>query len=168
MMKQVGHLTLTTPGDRDIVMTREFDAPRQLVFGAMTKPELLLRWFSGAPGWDLVVCEFDARVGGAYRYVWRNQDGHEMGMGGICLEIDPPGRIVCTEKFDESWYPGEAVNTMELVEHAGRTTLTLTVRYDSPEARAAVLETPMARGVAHAYDKLAEALLSMGAPGAKL
>ena len=167
MRKQVGHLTLETLGDRDIVMTRVFDAPRKLVFEAMTKPEILVRWFSGAPGWTLDVCEFEARVGGKYRYVWKNVDGRTMGMGGVCLEIEPPNKIVCTEKFDESWYPGEAVNSMVLTEKGGKTTLTLTVRYDSKEARDAVLQTPMASGVALAYDNLADLLAAADAPGAK-
>ena len=75
-----GRLTLTTPTDREIVMTRVFNAPRKLVFDAMTKPELLKRWFFGPPGWSLEVCEIDLRVGGGYRYVWRGRGGTEMGM----------------------------------------------------------------------------------------
>jgi uncharacterized protein YndB with AHSA1/START domain len=96
-------------------------------------------------------------VGGAYRYVWRG-DGIEMGMGGVYLEIVPPERIVQTEKFDVAWYPGEAVGTLTLAEHNGKTTITLSVRYDSRETRDAVLQTPMAHGVSAGYDKLAEFL----------
>ncbi|MGH9759488.1 MAG: SRPBCC family protein, partial [Blastocatellia bacterium] len=140
-MKNSGMLKVTTPTDREILMTRVFDAPRHLVFEAMTKPELLKRWFHGPPGWSLEVCEVDLRVGGAYRYVWRNVDGSEMGMGGVYREVLPPERIVATEKFDEAWYPGEAVGTMTLLEQLGRTTLTTRVRYESNEIRDAVLKT---------------------------
>ena len=142
-------------------MTREFNAPRELVFQALTKPELLLRWFDGPPGWSLVVCEIDLRVGGSYRYVWHGPNGVQMGMGGIYREITPPERIVQTEKLDESWYPGEALTSTELTEEDGKTTLTLTVAYDSKEARDAVLKTRMAEGVAATYDKLADLLPSL-------
>ncbi len=81
-------LEITTPSDREIVMTRVFDAPRDLVFDAYTKPELLKRWLLGPRGWSMPVCEIDLRVGGAYRYVWRRDpDGNEMGMGGVYREI---------------------------------------------------------------------------------
>lgn len=162
-MKNTGTLKVTTPTDREIVMTREFDAPRRLVWEALTKPELLRRWFFGPPGWSLAVCEIAVQVGGAYRYVWRGPDGTEMGMGGILLEIVPPERIVATEKFDKPWYPGGAVVTTVLIEEGGRTTLTLTVCYESREARDAVLKTPMDKGVAASYDRLAELLASKGA-----
>ena len=115
---------ITTRGDRELVMTREFDAPRHLVFDAFTKPELVRRWLLGPDGWSMPVCEIDLRVGGSYRYVWRHASGNEMGMGGVFREIVPPERIVSTEKFDHAWYPGEAVGTIVLTEHAGKTTLT--------------------------------------------
>jgi uncharacterized protein YndB with AHSA1/START domain len=157
-MKNTGTLKVTTPADHEIAMTRVFDAPRSQVFEALTKPELLKRWFFGPPGWSLAVCEIDLQVGGAYRYVWRGADGNEMGMGGFYREIVPPARIVATERFDDPWYPGDALVTTVLVEHDGRTTLTLTVRYESREARDAVLKTPMEHGVAVGYDRLAELL----------
>lgn len=156
-----GTLQVTTPTDREIVMTRVFDAPRTLVFEALTKPELLKRWFDGPPGWTLITCEFDAKVGGSYRYAWRNSDGAEMGMGGILREFSPPERIVSSEKFDQSWYPGEAVGTIVLTEQGGRTTLTQTVRYESKEARDMVLQSPMASGVEAGYNKLAEFLATL-------
>jgi len=156
-----GRLKLTTPTDREIVMTRVFDAPRKLVFDAMTKPELLKRWFFGPSGWSLEVCEIDLRVGGGYRYVWRGRGGTEMGMRGVYREVVPPERIVQTEAFDKSWYPGEAVGTLVLVERDGKTTLTMTVLYDSRETRDAVLKTPMERGVAMGYDRLAELLATL-------
>src|SRR5687768_8056036 len=92
-------------------------------------------------GWSMPVCEYEPRVGGKYRWVWRHdKDGTEMGMGGVVREIVPPERIVQTEKFDESWYPGEAVVTTTLVEQGGKTTLTTTVRYESKEARDVALK----------------------------
>jgi uncharacterized protein YndB with AHSA1/START domain len=159
-MKNTGTLKLTVVGDREIVMTRVFDAPRSLVFEAMTKPELLKRWLFGPPGWSMVVCEMDLKVGGAYRWVWRGPDGTEMGMGGVHREIVPPERIVCTQLFDQDWTGGEAVGTLVLVERDGKTTLTNTVRYSSREVRDAVLKTPMEHGVAAGYDRLAELLAS--------
>ena len=156
-MSIVKTLQVTTPSDREIAMTRVFDAPRQLVFDAYTKPELLKRWLGVLGDWSLEVCEVDLRVGGAYRYVWRRA-GTEMGMGGVFREIVPPARIVSNEKFDQPWYPGECVITTVLVEESGKTTFAATLRYESREARDAVLSTPMEHGVAEAYDKLAERL----------
>ena len=158
-MKSAAPLQLTAPGEREIVMTRALDAPRQLVFDALTKPELVRRWLLGPPGWSMPVCEIDLRVGGKYRYVWRqDSDGTEMGMGGVYREIVVPERLVTTERFDEAWYPGEAVGTLVLVEQRGRTTVTQTMRYESREARDAVLKSGMEKGVAASYDRLADLL----------
>ena len=160
-MKNPGNLKLTTRGDREIVMTRDFNAPRTLVFDAFTKPELLKQWLLGPPGWTMPVCEIDLRVGGAYRYVWRQiSDGQEMGMGGVFREIAAPERVVTTEKFDEAWYPGEAVGTLVLVEHGGITTITQTLLYQSREARDAVLKSGMEKGVGASYDRLDGVLAS--------
>ena len=161
-MHNTGNLKLTTPSDREVMMTRVFDAPRALIFDAMTKPELLKRWLTGAPGWSMVVCEVDLRVGGKYRWVWRSPDGSEMGMGGVHREIVRPDRIVCTQLFDQDWTGGEAVGTLVLTERDGRTTLTNTVLYSSKEARDAVLKTPMEHGMAMGYDQLAELLRTSG------
>ena len=166
-VKNAGKLQVTTPSDREIAMTRAFDAPRGLVFDAWTKPELLTRWLGVFGGWTFAVCEVDLKVGGKYRYFWRGADGKEMGMGGVFREIVRPERIVCTEKFDESWYPGDAVDTTVFVEKGGRTTVTTTVRYESKEARDGVLRSPMEGGVAKSYDKLAEVLASMPARAVK-
>ena len=155
-----GALKVTTRGDREIVMTRVLNAPRSMVFDAFTKPELVRRWLLGPEGWSMPVCEIDLRVGGKYRYVWRHAKGQEMGMGGEFREIVPPERIVSTEKFDESWYPGEAVGTLVLAEQDGKTTVTQTVLYQSREAREAVLKSPMESGVAAGYNRLAELLAS--------
>jgi uncharacterized protein YndB with AHSA1/START domain len=166
-VKDAGKLQVTTPSDREIAMTRVFDAPRSMVFDAWTKPELLKRWLGVFGGWTFVVCEVDLKVGGKYRYVWRGKDGNEMGMGGVFREIVRPERLVCTEKFDESWYPGDAVDTTVFAEKAGKTTVTTTVRYQSKEARDGVLKSPMEGGVAQSYDKLAEVLASLAAGKAK-
>src|SRR6267378_5192290 len=106
-MNNPGNLKLTPRGDREIVITRVFDAPRKLVFDAFTKPELVKQWLLGPDGWSMPVCEIDLKVGGKYRYVWRrDNDGTEMGMRGVFREIVAPERIVHTEKFDEAWYAG--------------------------------------------------------------
>jgi len=154
-------LKITIPTDREIAMTRVFEAPRHRVFDALTKPELVQRWLLGPDGWSMPVCEIDLKVGGAYRYVWRRKDGSEMGMGGVFREIVPPERIVATEKFDEAWYPGEALSTTVLAEQGGRTTLTQTVLYESHEARDGVLKSGMESGVEASYDRLEQVLASM-------
>lgn len=163
-MNDAGSLKVAANGERELVMTRAFDAPRRLVFEAYTKPELVRRWLLGPPGWSMPTCEIDLRVGGHYRYVWRrDSDGTTMGMGGIYREIVVPQRMVATEKFDEAWYPGEALCTIELVEHGGKTTLTQTMLYESRAARDAVLQSPMEQGVKASYDRLAEVLASLPA-----
>jgi uncharacterized protein YndB with AHSA1/START domain len=166
-MMDSGALKVTTRGDREIVMTRVLDAPRSMVFDAFTKPELVRRWLLGPEGWSMPVCEIDLRVGGKYRYVWRHAKGQEMGMGGEFREIVPPERIVSTEKFDESWYPGEAVGTLVLTEQEGKTTVTQIVLYQSREAREAVLKSPMESGVAAGYKRLAELLASTISGGSR-
>jgi uncharacterized protein YndB with AHSA1/START domain len=162
-MKNAGTLKVTTPTDREIVLTRVFDAPRHLVFEAWSNPELLKRWF-GPRGWSLEVCEVDLKVGGTWRFVLQGPDGTRMGMRGIYREIAPPDRVVHTESFDD--YPGESVVTGVLVEEGGRTTLTGTVTYASKEIRDAVLASGMEHGAAESYDKLAELLASMRTAGA--
>jgi uncharacterized protein YndB with AHSA1/START domain len=123
-MKNTGTLKVTTPSEREIVLTRIFDAARNLVFDAWTKPELLRRWF-GPRGWSLAVCEVDLKVGGTWRFVVRGPNGTEMGMRGVYREIVPPERLVHSETFDD--FPGESLVTGGLVEDGGRTTLTGTV-----------------------------------------
>jgi uncharacterized protein YndB with AHSA1/START domain len=143
-------------------MTRRFDAPRHLVFDALTKPELLRRWLLGPPGWAMVVCEVELRIGGSYRYVWRHEtDGTQMGMGGVYREVAPPERLVTTEAFDEPWYPGEALLTSTLDEREGQTSLTIIIRYESRAARDAVLESSMEHGASASYDRLADLLATL-------
>jgi uncharacterized protein YndB with AHSA1/START domain len=154
-----GNLKVFAQGDREIVMTRVFEAPRKAVYDAHTQPELVKRWLLGPDGWSMPVCEIDLRVGGRYRYVWRrDKDGTEMGLRGVYRELVPPERIVATEQFDNPWYPGEAVGTTALVEKDGRTTLTNTMVYQSREARDGVLKSGMESGVARSFDRLAEIL----------
>jgi uncharacterized protein YndB with AHSA1/START domain len=162
-MENRATFNITTHGDREIVVTRVFDAPRRLVFDAYTKPELVKTWLLGPAGWSMPVCEIDLRAGGKYRYVWRSDsDGHEMGMGGIYREVVVPERIVATEIFDEAWYPGEAVDTIILVERDGKTTLTQTILYNSRETRDAVLKSPMESGMAASFDRLEKVLALPG------
>ncbi|HEX7420250.1 MAG TPA: SRPBCC family protein [Thermoanaerobaculia bacterium] len=156
-MESTGSLKVTTPSDREIAMTRVFDAPARLVFDAWTKPELIKRW-RVIGKWSFLVCEVDLRVGGAYRYVWKGPDGVTMGLGGIFREIVKPERIVATEKFDDPWYAGEAIDTTTFVEESGKTTRTTTVLYVSKEVRDGVLKSPMESGVAKGYDNLAALL----------
>jgi uncharacterized protein YndB with AHSA1/START domain len=166
-VKDVGKLQISTPSDRELAMTRVFDAPRGMVFDAWTKPELLKRWLGVFGSWTFAVCEVDLRVGGKYRFVWRGKDGNEMAMGGVYREIVRPERIVCTEKFDDPWYEGDAIDTTTFVERAGKTTMTTTVLYGSKEIRDAVLKSPMESGVAKSYDKLAEVLAAIPARSGK-
>src|SRR5262245_61360730 len=133
--QQSGALKVEAIGDREIVMTRSFDATRDLVFRALTEPALIRRWLGALGGWTFETCEFDARVGGAYRYRWNGPGGQGMGISGTVREIVKNERIVMTEKFDEAWYDGEAIVTMRLVESAGRTTLTESVLYASSTIR---------------------------------
>jgi uncharacterized protein YndB with AHSA1/START domain len=164
-MMNSGTFKVTTPSDLEIAMTRVFSAPPRLVFDALTKPELVRQWLLGPPGWTMPVCEIDLRVGGAYRYVWRKDAGREMGMGGVFREIVPQERIVCTELFDEAWYAGEALVTNVLVEQGGKTTLTVTSRFETRETRDAVLKSGMESGVAVSYDRLEQLLASQGTAG---
>jgi uncharacterized protein YndB with AHSA1/START domain len=159
-MKNIGKMTLDTPSDREIVLTREFDAPRQLVFDAHTKPELLQRWLTGRPGHTMPICEIDLRVGGAYRYVWRGPDGKEMTSKGFYREVVPPARLVATERFEPTWYEGEAVNTTTFVEQNGKTTVTLTIQCPSKEVCDGILKSGMERGVAYSFDQLEQILSS--------
>ena len=146
-------LAVTTPSEREIVLTREFAAARDLVFAALTTPELLMRWY-GARGWNLVTCEVDLRIGGAYRFVSGGPDGARMVQSGVYTAIVPVERLACTEVFDDQSYPGETLITHRLTEKDGVTTLTSVLLYATREGRDRVLTYPMARGVGESYDRL--------------
>lgn len=147
-------LEVTTPSDREIAMTRVFDAPRDLVFDCWTIPALLRRWMTGPDGWSFAVCEVNLTIGGSYRFVWRHSDGRDMGMTGTYREILRPERIVTTELFDVDWTDGEARATLVLTETDGRTTCVNTMLYSSKQARDGALAIGMAKGVAAGYDRL--------------
>jgi uncharacterized protein YndB with AHSA1/START domain len=151
-------LTVATQGDREVVFTRAFAAPREMVFDCMTKPDRVKRWLLGPPGWTMPVCEIDLRVGGKFRYVWRNQDGRDMGMAGVYREIAAPERIVHNEVFDDNWTGGETTVTSTLTETGGRTTLTTSVIYADDKARQGALVSGMTDGMEMGYARL-DALL---------
>jgi uncharacterized protein YndB with AHSA1/START domain len=153
---------VSLPSDHEIQVTRDFDAPRPLVFDAFTKPELVRRWLLGPPGWIMPLCEIDLRVGGAYRYVWRSEkDGSQMALGGIFREITLLERLVATEKFDDAWYPGEALDTTIFVESRGVTRIKMTILYESQVARDTARRSGMEQGMAAGYDRLETLLLKL-------
>ncbi|MDE1178104.1 MAG: SRPBCC family protein [Edaphobacter sp.] len=157
MNKNIDKVKVAAIGDREIVMTREFNAPRTLVFDAFTKPELVKRWLIGPDGWVMSVCEIDLKVGGAYRYEWSKQStGENMGMGGEYREIAPGEKVVATEKFDMAWYPGSATVTTTFSGQSSVTMVTTTILYDTKEARETVLRSPMATGIEASYQRLEE------------
>lgn len=153
-------LRITTPTPRETVVTREFDAPRRLVFDALTKPELLRRWY-GMPGWTMVVCEIDLRVGGAFRFLSRRDTGKDVGQRGEYREIVPPERLVNTERW-EDWDAGDCLVTTVLTEEGGRTTLTSTVLYPSEKVRDTILASGLRHGAEALYGQL-DAFLASGA-----
>ena len=151
-----GALTVTTPSDREIVMTRVFDAPRDLVFEAHASCEHLSRWW-GPRRYEIVGCEVDFRPGGAWRIVHRGPEGEEYGFRGEYREIVPPERIVWTFEF-EGMPSSVSVETLTLEERDGKTTLTATSVFDSVEARDGMLESGMESGAAETYERLDEYL----------
>ena len=157
-------LSITTPSDREVTMSRRFDAPRELVFEALTTPDLLRRWY-GPDGWELVVCEMDVRVGGAWRFLGRTSDGREVGQHGTFLEVDPPERLVQTERWTD-WDPGETLVTTTLAAIGVATLLTTTMRFPSQEVRDVVMRSGLDQGAKQGYEKLASLLATEQAPHA--
>ena len=149
--------TVEARGDRELIIRRSFNAPKDLVFRAHTECSLLKRWMFGPDGWTLAVCEIDLRVGGRYRWVWK-KDEIEMGAGGEYKIVERPDRISATERFDQSWYPGEAVSLMTFEQNGSTTLMTNTMTYESKDARDAVLASPMEEGLDAGYNRL-EAVL---------
>jgi uncharacterized protein YndB with AHSA1/START domain len=152
-------LTITTPTDREVVLTRVFDAEPGLVFDALTKPELLKLWY-GPAGWSFDVCEIDLKVGGRWRFVSRRPDGKEIGQLGVYREIVPGERLVNTESW-EDWDAGETLVTTVLTGHGGKTTFTSTILFPSQEVRDTVLKSGLEHGARETYDKLADVLASI-------
>jgi uncharacterized protein YndB with AHSA1/START domain len=151
---------VTTPSDTEIQFTRLFDAPRHLVFEAMSRPEHIRRWWGNlGDGYSVPVCEVDLRVGGKWRFVNKHPNG-EAEFYGEYREIDPPGRIVFTEIFAP--FPDtESVVTATLTEENGKTRLNASSRYPSREVRDMVLSTGMERGAAASYDRLDEVAMEL-------
>jgi uncharacterized protein YndB with AHSA1/START domain len=160
LANKVGVTTLTTPTDREVVITRIVDAPRRLVWDAWTKPEHVPNWMLGPEGWTMPVCEIDLRPGGTWHFVWRRSDGTEMSMNGVYKEVVPPERLVNTERWGPEW--PETLNTLILNEKGGKTTMVSTMLYPSKEARDAALKTGMKEGMDVSYIRLEEYLRSIG------
>ena len=156
-----GSAKVTLPADEQILITREFDAPRALVYKAWTTPELVRRWWSGLRG-EMTVAEIDLRVGGAWRYVMIAHGGFEVGFHGEYREIVENERLVYTEAYEGPWPEGEpALNTATFTEIDGRTTLTLLTQVDSIETRDAIIATGMEGGMQEGWDLLEQVAISL-------
>ena len=153
---------ISLPTDCEILIRRDFHAPRQLVFDAFTKPDLVRQWLLGPAGWTMPVCEIDLQVGGSYRYVWRKDGVKDMGMGGVFREVVVPARLVATEKFEDSWYAGEALDTTVFLETGDVTRVELRVLYESKEARDTASKSGMEHGMVAGYNRLEEMLQRLG------
>jgi uncharacterized protein YndB with AHSA1/START domain len=154
-----GTATVTLPTDEQILITREFDAPRHLVYKAWTTPELVKRWWSADHG-EMTIAEIDLRVGGMWRYVMIANEGFEVGFHGEYREIVPNERIVSTEVY-EGMPEGEALNTLTLTEEDGRTTLSILVQHSCKEHRDAHINSGMEVGLQKALDLLEEVAVSL-------
>jgi uncharacterized protein YndB with AHSA1/START domain len=150
---------VTLPADDEILITREFDAPRELVYRAWTTPELIARWWSGDRG-QVTSVEVDLRVGGTWRYVMRTDRGFEVAFHGEYQEVVPNERIVSSEVF-EGAPDAPALSTVTFTETAGRTTLSILSRYPSPENRDAVIRSGMESGMQEAFDHLAQVVAAL-------
>ena len=156
-------LKIEPVGDRQLVITRDFDAPRDLVFLCYSKPELMRRWY-GLPDWEMTVCDIDFRIGGKWRFVTKAPSGWEMGSQGIYTLITEPEQINQTELFDEDWTGGETKNELKLIDLGnGKTRSITTVNYATPEGRAAAVATPMAEGMETGFKRLDELLVEQQA-----
>ena len=158
-MTSSGTATVTLPTDEQILITREFDAPKHLVYEAWTTPELVKRWWHACRG-EATIAEIDLRVGGRWRYVMVTEGGMEVGFHGEYREIVPNERIVSTEVY-EGYPEGEALNTLTLTETGGRTTLTILVQHSSKEHRDAHIDSGMEAGMQDAMDLLEQVAVSL-------
>jgi uncharacterized protein YndB with AHSA1/START domain len=151
---------VTTPSDLEVRMTRLFDAPRSLVFEALTRPQHVKRWWGQlGEGYSVPVCEIDLRVGGRWRFVNRHPKG-EAAFHGEYREIAPPGRLVFTEIFEE--FPDTVSEvTTELADEGGKTRMTATARYPSKEVRDMVIASGMSRGAGISYDRLEDLVVEL-------
>jgi uncharacterized protein YndB with AHSA1/START domain len=145
-------VTITTPTEREVVITREFNAPRALVFEAVTRADLIKRWY-GPGGASMESCESDARLGGSFRFV-TNAGGKQMVMHGTYKEMDPPRRFVRSQRWD-GWDAGETLMTVELVEHGGKTTMTQRFLFPTQEMRDQVMSAGInPQGMSAFYERL--------------
>jgi uncharacterized protein YndB with AHSA1/START domain len=151
-------LTITLPSDREIAVTRTFKAPADLVFDCWTIPALIRRWL-GPADWVFTTCEFDARVGGKWRFVTRGPNGMEMGSSGEVLELTRPDWIKTNEVYDMDWTGGQTIVTNRISEANGITTSVVTILYANKQARDGARATPMAEGMEMGFRRL-EALLA--------
>ena len=154
-----GTAKVTLPTDEQILITREFDAPKELVYKAWTTPELVKRWWHANRG-EMTACEIDLRVGGGWRYVMVTTDGFEVGFHGEYREIVPNERLVSTEVY-EGLPDGEALDTLTFTEVDGRTTLEILVQHQSKEHRDAHIASGMEDGMQDAMDLLEQVAVSL-------
>jgi uncharacterized protein YndB with AHSA1/START domain len=155
-------LEITLPSDREIRITRKFDAPRNLVWDCHTKPELVRRWLLGPPGWEMPVCEIDLRVGGKYRYEWLDTSrGKTMGMDGVFTDVSALVHLGSREKFDDDWTGGETRVSQAFARAGTATTVTLTVAFASLEARDNAARSGMTDGMEQGYARLDEVLATL-------
>lgn len=160
-------LEATTPSDREIKVVRTFNAPRQLIWDAHTKPDLIKRWLLGPPGWSMPECDVDLRVGGAYRYKWVSDENPSafFTSSGVHKEVAPIEKIVTTETMDLTGLgmeipPGESINTLTLSEANGKTTLTIVMLFATKEHRDGALQSGMTGGMEQSYERLEQKVLA--------
>ena len=154
IVKTVGGLSASLPSDTQIRMTRDFKAPRQMVWDAHTQPALLRLWLTGPRDWTMPVCEVDLRVGGKYRYEWHNTAGLAMALSGTYREIDAPHRLADTQVFDDDWTQGPADTVLVFTETDDGTALELVITYVSQKARDFALSIPMMEGMEAGYARI--------------
>jgi len=157
-MKQYGLTTLSLPSGTEALLTRDFLAPREVVFDVLTQPEQVRRWRSGPPEWSMSQCESFLDVGEAYRYVWEGPDGTMMSVRGVYQEIEAPSRLVTTERFDNAWYPGETRTVVDLAEQGQTTSMWYSVTFATQMARDLAIESGFAEGMRESFDRLAARL----------
>lgn len=154
-MKKTVEVTL--PSDVEIQISRDFDAPRELVYRCYTEPALIRKWMSGPPGWAFDICEVDLRVGGAYRYVWGHVDGSRMGMQGVFREIKPAQKLA-----DRQWYEGyesqQALSEVTFTPNGSHTRVVTLLTYPSIQSRDAALKTGMSEGMGMSFNALEDLL----------
>ena len=154
-MKQYGLTTLTLPSGTEVLLTRDFLAPREVVFAVLTLTEHVRQWRSGPPGWTMSQCESFLDVDEEYRCRWDGPDGTTMSVRGVYREIDAPARVVTTERFDNAWYPGETRTVVDLAEQSLGTSMWYSVTFATQMARDLALESGFAEGMRDSFDRLA-------------